>query len=241
MAASPLPPAQYRFPDPIQADPLGEGLIATGGDLAPATIWQAYQQGLFPWFNADDPICWWSPEPRCVIYPDQFKPSKSLIRQIKKNQYHITLSHAFEQVIHACADTRAYAEGTWINPDIIAGYTGLYEVGLAHSIEVWQQDTLVGGLYGVQLGAGFFGESMFSRQTDVSKMAFYFLMKLCAASGMLWVDCQLPNDHLMSLGATTLPRATFLAQLQRVTAAPAPDWEEIQHRRYAVVELLDDA
>lgn len=240
MASYNLPPSRYEFPDPLLADPEQDGLIATGADLEPATILAAYQKGIFPWFSGDDPICWWSPEPRCVIYPEQFAPSKSLIRQIKKNQYQFTLSQAFRQVISACAATRQDAEGTWISRDIIEGYTGLHQAGLAHSIEIWEGDQLVGGLYGVQLGQGFFGESMFSLRTDVSKMAFFALMRLCAASKLPWVDCQLPNDHLMSLGASTLPRPDFLRQLPAVLAAPAPDWQAVQQQRYAVAQLLDD-
>lgn len=240
MASYNLPPSRYEFPDPLLADPEQDGLIATGADLEPATILAAYQKGIFPWFSGDDPICWWSPEPRCVIYPEQFAPSKSLIRQIKKNQYQFTLSQAFRQVISACAATRQDAEGTWISRDIIEGYTGLHQAGLAHSIEIWEADQLVGGLYGVQLGQGFFGESMFSLRTDVSKMAFFALMRLCAASKLPWVDCQLPNDHLMSLGASTLPRPDFLRQLPAVLAAPVPDWQAVQQQRYAVAQLLDD-
>ncbi len=240
MASYNLPPSRYEFPDPLLADPEQDGLIATGADLEPATILAAYQKGIFPWFSGDDPICWWSPEPRCVIYPEQFAPSKSLIRQIKKNQYQFTLSQAFRQVISACAATRQDAEGTWISRDIIEGYTGLHQAGLAHSIEIWEADQLVGGLYGVQIGQGFFGESMFSLRTDVSKMAFFALMRLCAASKLPWVDCQLPNDHLMSLGASTLPRPDFLRQLPAVLAAPAPDWQAVQQQRYAVAQLLDD-
>ncbi len=235
-----LPPSHYEFPDPILADPDGEGLIATGADLAASTILAAYQKGMFPWFSGDDPICWWSPEPRCIIYPEQFKPSKSLVRQLKKNQYQFTLSQAFEQVITACSETRQYAEGTWISAEIIAGYCGLHDAGLAHSIEVWDGAELVGGLYGVQIGQGFFGESMFSQRTDVSKMAFLALMRLCAASKLPWVDCQLPNDHLMSLGATTVPRVQFLQQLGQVIHAPAPDWTDIQQQRYTVAQLLDE-
>lgn len=240
MAFNDLPPSRYEFPDPISADPEHEGLIATGADLEPATILAAYQKGIFPWFSGDDPICWWSPEPRCVIYPQQFRPSKSLTRQIRKNQYYFTLSNAFEQVITACAATRQDAEGTWISRDIIEGYTGLHQAGLAHSIEIWETDQLVGGLYGVQIGQGFFGESMFSQRTDVSKMAFFALMRLCAASKLPWVDCQLPNNHLMSLGATTLPRQDFLKQLPTVLAAKAPDWHAIRQQRYPVAQLLDD-
>lgn len=225
-----LPASRFEFPDPIQADPEGEGLIAIGADLSPSTLLEAYCHGIFPWFSGDEPICWWSPEPRCIIYPAEFQPSKSLIRQLKKDRYRFTLSRAFEQVVRACAEPRAYAQETWISEGIIAGYRGLHAVGLAHSVEVWEQDKLVGGLYGVQIGRAFFGESMFSRQTDVSKMAFCFLMKLCAASYFEWVDCQLPNDHLLSLGATTLPRQEFLQQLkQRIVLLP-PDWNAVHQQ-----------
>lgn len=225
-----LPPSRFEFPDPVQADPEGEGLVAIGADLAPSTLLEAYCHGIFPWFSGDEPICWWSPEPRCIIYPAQFQPSKSLIRQLKKDRYQFSLSHAFEQVVRACAEPRAYAQETWISDGIIAGYRGLHAVGLAHSVEVWEQDQLVGGLYGVQIGRAFFGESMFSRQTDVSKMAFCFLMKLCAASGFEWVDCQLPNDHLLSLGATTLPRQEFLQQLKQRIVLPPPDWDAVHQQ-----------
>jgi leucyl/phenylalanyl-tRNA--protein transferase len=236
-----LPPSRYEFPDPLLADPDGEGMIATGADLAPSTILAAYQKGIFPWFSEGDPICWWSPEPRCIIYPAEFTPSKSLLRQIKKNQYQFSISNSFEQVITACAAARQYAEGTWINDGVISGYCGLHDAGLAHSVEIWEGDTLVGGLYGVQLGQAFFGESMFSLRTDVSKMAFLVLMRLCAASGFAWVDCQLPNNHLMSLGATTVTRRQFLKQLRKVLAMPAPDWTRFQSQRYQVVQLLDES
>ena len=241
-----LPPAAWHFPDPAQTDPHGEGLVAVGADLEPATILAAYQAGIFPWFNPDDPICWWSPEPRCIIRPDTYKPSKTLIRSLKKNQYTLTLDQDFAAVMRACAGARAYAEGTWINEGIIAGYCGLHEVGLAHSVEVWEQVSndqlpiLVGGLYGVQIGRAFFGESMFSLRTDVSKMAFYFLMQLCAASEFPFVDCQLPNTHLMSLGATTLPRAQFLHELSQVLRQPAPNWQLLQNHQFPCNQLLTD-
>lgn len=236
-----LPRSPYLFPDPQVVDPTGTGMIATGGDLAPATILTAYRQGLFPWFSEDDPICWWSPDPRCVIYPDQYRPSKSLQRNMRKNQYSITLSQDFPAVIQACSGARSYADGTWINDEIIAGYTGLHDAGLAHSIEVWEDSTLVGGLYGVQLGELFFGESMFSLRTDVSKMAFCFLMKLCQDSHFPLVDCQLPNDHLMNLGATTLPRADFLKQLHASLKKQPPDWSTVQDQRFDTAQLLTDA
>ncbi len=244
----PLPPCNWQFPDPTQADPTGEGLVAVGADLAPETILAAYQQGIFPWFSGDDPIYWWSPEPRCIILPETFKPSKTLIRTIKKNQYTISLNHSFTAVMQACADARAHAEGTWISQDIIQGYSGLHRAGLAHSIEVWQtspdspeERTLVGGLYGVQLGRAFFGESMFSKQTDVSKIAFTFLMQLCAASHFPFVDCQLPNSHLMSLGAITMPRLEFLEKLKTVLQQPAPSWKLLQNRQINCAELLTNS
>lgn len=227
-----LPRSRYEFPDPMQVDPDGEGLVAIGADLTPSTILEAYRHGIFPWFSKGEPICWWSPEPRCVIYPEQYEPSKSLIRQLKKNTYTLTLSQCFEQVITACAQPRAYADETWINHEIIHGYCGLHKAGLAHSVEVWLENELVGGLYGVQIGGAFFGESMFSRKTDVSKMAFCFLMQLCKASKFPWVDCQLPNDHLMSMGATTLPRAQFLHQLPQVLRQSPPDWSEIRKQSF---------
>jgi leucyl/phenylalanyl-tRNA--protein transferase len=233
-----LPPSPYLFPDPQVVDPDGSGMIATGGDLAPATILAAYRQGLFPWFSDDDPICWWSPDPRCIIDPHTFRPSKSLQRNMRKNQYTLTLSRCFRDVIEACAGKRNYADGTWINADIMDGYTGLHHAGLAHSVEVWEQDQLVGGLYGVQLGNLFFGESMFSERTDVSKMAFTFLMQLSAASGFAFVDCQLPNNHLMNLGATTLPRPEFLHMLKQQLKQPAPDWSGVQQQRFDCAQLL---
>jgi leucyl/phenylalanyl-tRNA--protein transferase len=233
-----IEPSRFSFPDPQQVDPQGEGLVGVGADLSPSTLLEAYCHGIFPWFSRDDPICWWSPDPRCLIYPAEFQPSKSLIRQLKKDHYRITLSHAFEQVVQACAEPRAYAQETWITEGIIAGYTGLYQAGLAHSVEVWEGEQLVGGLYGVQIGRAFFGESMFSRHTDVSKMAFCFLMKLCAASGFAWVDCQLPNEHLISLGATTLPRHEFLQQLESVITQPPPSWQAISTQVFPTQYIL---
>ncbi|XID76003.1 leucyl/phenylalanyl-tRNA--protein transferase [Alkanindiges sp. WGS2144] len=230
--------SQFIFPDPEQVDPEGEGLVGIGADLSPATLLEAYRQGIFPWFSKDDPICWWSPDPRCIIYPKAFQPSKSLLRQLKKDRYTLTLSHAFEQVVQACAQPRAYTQETWINQSIIKGYTGLHQAGLAHSVEVWEGEQLVGGLYGVQIGRAFFGESMFSRQTDVSKMAFYFLMQLCRASNIEWVDCQLPNDHLFSLGATTLPRQVFLQALPDKINLPPPNWQAVTQQIFNSQYLL---
>lgn len=237
--------SRFIFPDPMQVDPDGEGLVAIGADLSPATLLEAYRHGIFPWFNEDDPICWWSPDPRCVIYPAQFQPSKSLIRQLKKDQYTMTLNHCFQDVVTACAQPRRDTNETWISEEIINGYTALHHAGLAYSVEVWQGSNeqtqeLVGGLYGVRLGQAFFGESMFSRKTDVSKMAFCFLMQLCKASHFAWVDCQLPNDHLMSLGATTLPRHEFLQQLHINTNLSAPNWQKVIEERFNSSYILSN-
>lgn len=227
--ASILPPSLYTFPDPQENDLSGEGLICMGGDLHPATLLEAYQSGLFPWFNEGEPICWWSPDPRCIIYPQDYQPSKSLLRNMKKHDYRITVNHAFEQVIRACSAPRQYAHETWISEDIIQGYTGLFNAGYAYSIEVWEQDTLVGGLYGTTIGGACFGESMFSLRTDVSKMAFYVLMLICQEQNCPWVDCQLVNDHLLSLGATTISREQFLAELKLVTKSQDIDWQTYQN------------
>ena len=228
-----LPSSQYLFPDPIIADPEGHGLICIGADLSPSTLFEAYTHGLFPWFNQDEPICWWSPEPRCIIEPQHYKPSKSLIRNMKKYDYKITINHAFEDVIRACSLPRSYTNETWISEDIIQGYCALFHAGYAYSIEVWQQDKLVGGLYGVTIGNGCFGESMFSTQTDVSKMAFYVLMLIGQENQLTWIDCQLVNDHLLSLGASTLSRQTYLKSLQDVIIAPPINWKSYQERVFS--------
>lgn len=222
-----LPPSQYTFPDPITSDPEGEGFICIGADLSAATLFEAYSNGLFPWFSEGEPICWWCPEPRCIIRPEDFKPSKSLIRNMKKFDYKITINHAFEQVIRSCSLPRNYADETWISEDIIQGYCNLHTAGYAYSVEVWNVDNkLVGGLYGVTIGKGCFGESMFSTETDVSKMAFYTLMLFGRENQLPWIDCQLVNDHLLSLGACSLSRQDYLYSLQDVIKHPQLDWQK---------------
>lgn len=220
--------SRYIFPDPIEADPDGQGLICIGADLSPETLYHAYSHGLFPWFSEGEPICWWSPEPRCIIRPEQYKPSKSLIRTMKSKNYRITVNAAFEQVIRSCSLPRSYANETWISEDIIQGYCALFAAGYAYSIEVWNEQQLVGGLYGVSIGQGCFGESMFSTATDASKMAFYALMLIGREHQLPWVDCQLVNDHLLSLGACTLSRQDYLNSLQDVVKRPAIDWKKYQ-------------
>lgn len=219
--------SEFKFPDPIENDPEGEGLICIGANLMPSTLYEAYTHGLFPWFNEDEPICWWCPEPRCIILPNDFHPSKSLLRNMKKLDYKITVNQAFERVIRACSLPRSYADETWISEDIIDGYCQLFAHGYAYSIEVWNKDeVLVGGLYGVSIGKGCFGESMFSTETDVSKMAFYSLMLIAHEQHVPWVDCQLVNDHLLSLGASTISRQDYLISLQDVIKSPQIDWQK---------------
>lgn len=226
-------PSMYVFPDPVEADPEGQGLICIGADLEPSTLFEAYTHGLFPWFNEGDPICWWSPDPRCVIYPEQYHPSKTLIRSMKKYDYQVTINRAFEQVVRACALPRNYSNDTWISEDIVQGYVELFKAGYGYSVEVWQEDQLVGGLYGVSIGKGCFGESMFSTRTDASKMAFYTLMLIGQEHQVRWIDCQLVNDHLLSLGACTLSRQDYLKSLQDVIIEPPINWKKYSERVFS--------
>lgn len=226
-------PSMYVFPDPVEADPEGQGLICIGADLEPSTLFEAYTHGLFPWFNEGDPICWWSPDPRCVIYPEQYHPSKTLIRSMKKYDYQVTINRAFEQVVRACALPRNYTNDTWISEDIVQGYVELFKAGYGYSVEVWQEDQLVGGLYGVSIGKGCFGESMFSTRTDASKMAFYTLMLIGQEHQVRWIDCQLVNDHLLSLGACTISRQDYLKSLQDVIIEPPINWKKYSERVFS--------
>lgn len=216
------------------------GLIAMGGDLKPSTLILAYSQGIFPWFNEGEPIAWWSPEPRCVIYPADFTASKTLQRRIKNSDWTLRVNSAFEQVINACSEARTYSQGTWISPEMIVAYNALHQLGFAHSVEIWDDATLIGGLYGLKLGQSFFGESMFHRATDASKVAFFGLMKMCEVSGFHWVDCQLPNNHLLSLGAVIMPREQFLSELSTQVNLPSCDWSGLVGKKIAVKDLLGE-
>lgn len=197
----------------------GYGFIGQGGDLTTSTLLHAYRCGAFPWFD-NEPIAWWSPNPRCVIDPLSFTPKKSLIRTARKSSWMLTTNYAFEEVINACREPRAYTDETWIGGEMVEAYVKLHKLGVAVSIEVWQgkpiKSPLIGGLYGINIGAAFCGESMFHRITDSSKVAFWGLMKLCQGRGIGLVDCQLKNPHLMSLGATLMGRQAFLAELDRL-------------------------
>ncbi len=199
-----------QFPDPEQADE--SGLLAVGGNLAPKTLLNAYNSGIFPWYNEDEPICWFSPEERCVIFPDKIKISKSMQQLLKKEVFTITRNQAFDQVITHCATVaRPGQEGTWIVAEMQNAYKKLHDLGDASSIEVWQNEQLVGGLYGVEKGAVFCGESMFSLVPNASKAA---LIHLCTRCNYALVDCQVQNPHLLSMGAEILSRHQFLELLR---------------------------
>jgi len=210
----------HIFPDPRYSSK--EGLVAFGGDLDPNRILSAYKKGIFPWYNEGDPILWWSPDPRLVLYPSDIKISKSLKKVIKKEIFEIKIDSNFLEVIKNCKEIkRKNQEGTWILPEIVEVYTKLHNMGFAHSIEVYKDDILVGGLYGLSLGAAFFGESMFSKVSNASKVA---LVKLCEISkkfGFDFIDCQVPSEHLKKMGAVEISRDRFLDELHIALQKPS--------------------
>ncbi len=204
-------PGLEAFPSLEQASE--DGLLAVGGDLSPERLQCAYSLGVFPWFEEGQPILWWSPDPRCILYPEQFKTSRSLRKAVQRASFRVSYDLAFESVIAACAAPRAPHAGTWITPDMQNAYGKLNELGCAHSVEVWQGDELVGGLYGVSLGRVFYGESMFSRVSNASKFALKSLCEKLVSKNYKLIDCQLESEHLLSLGAQTIPRAKFIAEM----------------------------
>lgn len=192
------------------------GLLAMGGDLTPQRLLEAYRKGIFPWFNEGEPILWWSPDPRMVLFPDELRISRSLSKELKRSNYQIRTDHRFSEVMRACAAPRKGQAGTWIHPEMIAAYTTLHEMKFAHSVEMWMDGELVGGLYGIALGKIFFGESMFSRTPNASKIAFVHLVRQVQEWGFGLIDCQVKTDHLASLGAREIPRATFAQYLSEL-------------------------
>jgi leucyl/phenylalanyl-tRNA--protein transferase len=202
------------FPDVELAETEPNGLLAVGGDLTPERLINAYRHGIFPWYSEDEPILWWSPDPRTVLYPENFKITRSLRKTLKKGLFHVSFDHAFKQVIRACSEPRRDSPGTWLLPEMIEAYLQLHELGIAHSVETWQDDRLVGGLYGVALGGVFYGESMFSRVSDSSKVALAHLCSLLIDMDFHLVDCQVYTDHLISLGAEEISRARFCLHLE---------------------------
>ncbi|QWF71668.1 leucyl/phenylalanyl-tRNA--protein transferase [Methylomonas paludis] len=216
-ALDPLSPHQ-AFPNPALALAEPNGLLAYGGCLSAPRLVNAYRQGIFPWYNPGEPILWWSPNPRLVLFPDKLKVSRSLQKTLRKQLFDIYFDRDFPQVIRACAAPRREQAGTWIIPEMIQAFENLHKLGLAHSVEAWQDGQLVGGLYGVAIGQVFFGESMFHRETDASKVVFVNLVKQLSAWGYQLIDCQVSSAHLLSLGAEEIPRAHFQNLLQRLCA-----------------------
>lgn len=200
---------ELYFPPATEASP--EGIVAIGGDLSPERLIMAYKNGIFPWYDDDEPILWWCPPHRMVLYPDELKISKSMRNIINRNTFKVTFNTAFKEVITNCKNIKREGQmGTWITPEMIDAYLKLHEMGYAKSVEVWQDDAIVGGLYGVDLGHVFCGESMFSKVSNASKMAFIALTKKLKAENYRLLDCQVHNDHLESLGAREIDRNEFI-------------------------------
>jgi len=209
----PFPPVERALRDP-------NGLLAAGGSLSASRLLDAYAHGIFPWFGDEDPLLWWSPDPRMVLLAGELHVSRSLRRVIRAGRYTVTLDAAFGDVMAGCAEPRADHDGTWITPEMKSAYGTLFALGYAHSVEAWSGRELAGGLYGVALGKMFFGESMFSRQRDASKVALVHLVRQLERWGFEMVDCQMSTGHLASLGARDLPRAEFLRQVHRLVRLP---------------------
>jgi leucyl/phenylalanyl-tRNA--protein transferase len=201
------------------------GLLAGGGDLSADRLIQAYRHGCFPWFQQGQPILWWSPDPRTVLFPDELHLSRSLSKLLRQQRFQVTFDQDFSAVIQACAAPRAYADGTWITDSMQEAYTELHQRGLAHSVEVWDDGELAGGLYGLAMGQLFFGESMFSRADNASKVGFATLVEHLKASGFVLIDCQMPTRHLESLGARSIPRQVFADYLNKhLDMSNCADW-----------------
>jgi leucyl/phenylalanyl-tRNA---protein transferase len=211
-----FPPAEQALDEP-------SGLLAAGGDLSPERVIAAYERGIFPWYSPGQPVLWWSPDPRAVLFPEEFHCTRSLSKTLRNGGFAATLDQDFAGVIDGCAAPRPASPGTWITSEMRAAYLKLHRLGCAHSIETWRGSTLAGGLYGVRLGGVFFGESMFSRERDASKVALAHLVAVCRRNALAVIDCQLPSRHLASLGARTIPRAQFQALLrEQVRGEHAP-------------------
>lgn len=210
---------QCNFPAVSQALTEPNGLLAIGGDLSPNRLLSAYKQGIFPWFNEDEPVMWWSPDPRMVLFPAELKISTSLRKRLKKIDYEVRFDTEFNRVMQYCAQTNRHKDSeskksdTWISNQIIDGYSQLHQLGHAHSAETWINGQLVGGLYGVKIGHMFYGESMFHHVTDASKIAFVHLVQRLHQQGVLMIDCQIKTAHLASLGAREIPRSIFMQNL----------------------------
>jgi leucyl/phenylalanyl-tRNA--protein transferase len=209
----------YYIPEELWFPPVEEaedGLVGIGGDLSSERLLLAYSNGIFPWFENDEEILWWSPDPRMVLFPEKFKISKSLRQSIRNKGFELKIDFDFESVIHACSQIqRPEGEGTWITPGMHQAYMELYHKGYAHSFEIYQNDRLVGGLYGVSLGKAFFGESMFSKVSDASKVALYHLINFAKQNNFLFIDAQVETEHLKRMGAENISRTQFISLLRK--------------------------
>lgn len=209
-AAESFPPVEHALKEP-------SGLLAAGGDLSPKRLLAAYRRGIFPWYSAGQPILWWSPDPRAVLYPQALKVSRSLAKTLRNRGFETRVDTAFDQVIRACGNTRLRPGGTWLSAEMMAAYRRLHELGYAHSVETWLDGRLAGGLYGVALDRMFFGESMFSSERDASKVALKRLCDECVQRDVALIDCQMETPHLISLGASLMTRAEFSRQVAVLT------------------------
>jgi len=209
-----FPPLEQALEEPC-------GLLAAGGDLSPARLIAAYRRGIFPWYSPGQPVLWWSPDPRAVLFPEEFHCPRSLAKTLRNGGFSYSMDRDFAAVIDGCAAPRAASPGTWITSDMRAAYLELHRLEHAHSIEIWRAGALVGGLYGVRLGGVFFGESMFSRERDASKAALAHLVSVCRRNTLAVIDCQLPSRHLATLGSRTIPRRQFQALLREQVRMPS--------------------
>jgi leucyl/phenylalanyl-tRNA--protein transferase len=213
------------FPPVTRALLSPNGLLAAGGDLSSARLLEAYRNGIFPWFSEGEPILWWSPDPRMVLFPAEFRITHSLRKTLRRHAYEVRFDTAFEQVMRACAAPRDGQHGTWIHEEMIAAYCELHRMGYAHSVETWMNGELAGGLYGMALGRMFYGESMFSRRTDASKIALAHLSAQLDRWNFGMIDCQMNTPHLSSLGAREIPRKEFITRLQDlINYSPVTAW-----------------
>jgi leucyl/phenylalanyl-tRNA---protein transferase len=213
--------APDSFPPPEQALDDPAGLLAAGGDLSPARLLAAYQRGIFPWYSPGQPVLWWSPDPRAVLFPEEFRCTRSLAKTLRNAGFSLEIDRDFAAVIDSCAAPRGHSPGTWITTEMRNAYLHLHRLEYAHSIEVYRDGVLAGGLYGVRMGSVFFGESMFSRERDASKVALARLVEICQRNGIAVIDCQLPTRHLESLGARPIARAQFQSLLrEHIELAP---------------------
>nr|WP_314899318.1 leucyl/phenylalanyl-tRNA--protein transferase [uncultured Deefgea sp.] len=217
-----IPWLDHRHEFPLLESALKEpnGLLAAGGDLSPQRVLAAYRQGIFPWFMPGEPILWWSPSPRMVLHVDEFQVPKSLAKVVRHRPYEVTFDTAFAQVMQGCAVPRGTEAGTWISDEMLAAYIALHEAGFAHSFECWMDGELVGGLYGMALGKMFYGESMFARRSDASKIAFVHAVQWLKAQGFSMIDCQMYTDHLARFGAREIDRYEFVAKLKVLLGEP---------------------